>query len=234
MQPVAKADEKYTAPRIEDLARRAARSETSDDYDELLAAQASLMDAHDGDMGRLAARLRDSAVVLTLEERQFLADHLAGKIVRGRGAPKQLRVSHKRNLAKRFLASALEIPGKTTDDVIAETHEKFGKGGLSTTVLRELIGEVKELAKFLQAKHVRMGSHDCSTAGKTGRGRAVVFLDNPRFVVCARCRYRRKLTDAEMTRAALALETLGKTADLHEPIDEVVKKPAWKVFPDKS
>jgi hypothetical protein len=73
MRPVAKASEKYTAPRIEDLARRAARSENNDDWTELKEANASLMDARDGDMGRLVARLLDTEVILTFEEREFLA-----------------------------------------------------------------------------------------------------------------------------------------------------------------
>ena len=147
---MAKAEKKRTTPdareccpRIEGLARRAVRSCSNEDYEELKAANASLTDALDGDMGRLAARLRDSAVVLTIEERQCLADHISYKIVRRRGRPKQLRIALKRNIAKRFLEIALEAPGKKTEDVIAETHKLLGEEGLSATVLRELIDEVE-------------------------------------------------------------------------------------------
>jgi hypothetical protein len=129
---VAEADEKYTAPRIKDLARRVVRGNNPDDYAELLAAQASLMDARDGDMRRLEARLRDSSTVLTHEERKFLADFHSGKAL-PRPAHKPLKPSVIANwhLAGEFQNAALEAKAHGESDwsiekLIAETYARFG------------------------------------------------------------------------------------------------------------
>ena len=146
---------KSCCPPIKELASRVkVRDKNCEDWNELVMATASLVDARDGDFQRLEKRLRDPKVVLTAEERAFLADYIGGKIKRAAHRPAQSRVARKRGLAGRFLAIALKEPGKSTDEIADELRKKFKHfdielEGLSSTVLREMIARLRKLPEPL-------------------------------------------------------------------------------------
>jgi hypothetical protein len=136
-----------SCPRIPELARIAARSGSSDDWKALVEANASLLEAHDGEPGKLVARLRDNAVTLTLEEREFLANSASGKLVRPPHRPFRPSTKLKRELATKILTTALADkdqwkPNYTIENLIAETQRQ---SGLNKT-------EVWEIYKSMKAK----------------------------------------------------------------------------------
>jgi hypothetical protein len=132
---VAKAKKKPTIPRtrgrlrIAEIARRVALHDNLDDRKALVEANASLMEARDGDQRRLESRQSDKSLVLTLEEREFLAALPAAK--RRAHRPERPSTRLKRALAKQVLTTALKAkeqwkPDYTIANLIAAVQAQSG------------------------------------------------------------------------------------------------------------
>jgi hypothetical protein len=110
------------------VAKAKTKTTTPDDWKALVEANASLMEARDGDRRRLESRQSDKSVVLTLEEREFLA---APAPKRRAHRPERLSTRLMRELAKQVLNTALRAkaqwqPGYTIANLIDEVQAQSG------------------------------------------------------------------------------------------------------------
>lgn len=109
---------------------------------ELLAATESVLNAKDFDTKALVARLRKGTV--TIEECRVAAALLDETMKRDKARPAEFRVQLKRDLAKRVIHYAIRSK-KSSSYIVELLHTRFGKDGLSHTVIDRLIRERKEV-----------------------------------------------------------------------------------------
>lgn len=146
---MAKAEKKSTtARRIAETAGRVVRYNDPDDWKALQEANASLMEAHDGDRRRLESRQQDN--LLTVEEREFLA---APAAPRRRGRPEYPSTQLKRDLARKILIEAIAAraqwkPGYTVENLIADVQAHCR---LNRSYAHQVYKEAEAVVRFREA-----------------------------------------------------------------------------------
>jgi hypothetical protein len=151
-------------PRLAEIAHRVARLNNPDDAKELFEANASLIDARDGDRRRLKNRLLDKSAVLTFEERQFLADFIAPAAKRRRGKPVRPSTLARREVAGRALFTALVgkaqwKPGYDTIEKLIAEISSSAQSGLCHTDVWEIYNTIaKATVRFRDMTDVELAA----------------------------------------------------------------------------